>query len=139
MSLSEGLGTLRLELIFIWQVCATSLCNYRGRIVRGAHLAHKQPQVLRVGEMIRLLDEAERLSSCRFLNCWRGFLFIKSLFRADRGSLGALPVTVILAIQSLSCYRFRPQDYVPDSFVQIKCFGLGCEINLQIPNSPADL
>ena len=79
-------------------------------------------------------------SSCRFLNWWRGFLFIKSLFRADRGSLGALPVTVIiLAIQSLSCYRFRPQDYVPDSFVQIKCFGLGCEINLQIPNSPADL
>jgi len=58
---------------------------------------------------------------------------------ADQGSLEALPVTVIIAIQNLSCYHFRPQDYVPDSFVQIKCFGLGCEINLQIPNSPADL
>merc|ERR1712130_173497 len=88
-------------------VCATSLCDYRGWIVRGAYLAHKQPQILR--------------------------------FRADQGSLEALPVTVILAIQSLGCYHFRPQDYVPDSFVQIKCFGLGCEINLQIPNSPADL
>ena len=68
----------------------------------------------------------------------------KLIFRVEEeDSLGALPVTVILAIQRASVaivsgHRTMRRIALSKQ-IQIKCFGLGCEINLQIPNSPADV
>merc|ERR1712083_150981 len=95
--IQEKLGLTRLRDKL---VCATSMCNNWGWVVRGAYMADKQPQVLRTERMGEPRSITSHSDSCN-----------------TEPQLLSVPAT----------------GHMPDSLskqIQIKCFGLGCEINL---------